>query len=95
MWAKFVASFHDSETLVWARLQVVLGVLGSVGLAVATVVFSVDVSPLFSDPKYLVGWMIFSGLVNEALRRHRENWGDRHDQDDDPNEGGHVAHNNP
>ena len=88
MWAKFVKTFHDSETIFWARLQVILGVLGSVALAVAHVVFSVDLSPLFSDPRYLVAWMVFSGLVQEFLRKHREDWGEE-PHDNDSNEGGH------
>lgn len=90
MWAKFVKTFHDSETIFWARLQVVLGVLGSVALAVAHVVFSVDLSPLFSDPRYLVAWMVCSGLVQEFLRKLREDWGGG-DHDDDPNGGGHAS----
>ena len=76
MWKKLVASFHDSEVLIWSRLQVVLGVLGSVVLALLHVVLQVDMSALFADPKYLVLWLVFSGLLTEFLRNRREAWRD-------------------
>ena len=88
MWEKFKASFHDSEVIVFARLQVFLGILAAVALPIAHVLFSLDLSPLFSDPKYLIAWLFVSGLVQEFLRRHREDWSDEHD---DPNEGGHAS----
>lgn len=95
MWAKFIKSFHESEVIFFARLQVFLGVLAAVAIPIAHVVFSIDLSPMFSDPRYLVAWLFISGLMQEFLRKHREDWGmDKQDPDDDPNEGGH-ARNDP
>ena len=92
MWEKFVKSFHESEVIVFARLQVFLGVLAAVALPIAHVLFSIDLSPMFSDPRYLIAWLFVSGLAQEFLRKHREDWGGDQ-QDDDPNEGGHDARN--
>ena len=89
MWAKFVQSFHNSEILVFARVQMFLGVLAAVALPIAQVLFATDLTPLFSDPRAVVAWLFFSGLAQEFLRRHREDWDDSK-HDDDPNEGGHA-----
>lgn len=55
-------TFHDSSVLVWSRVQVILGTLW-------VALQGVDASPLISNPKYLVYYIIFSNLVNEMLRR--------------------------
>jgi hypothetical protein len=89
MWAKIVKSFHDSETIVFARAQVFLSILAAVALPIAHVVFSIDLSPLFDDPKYLIAWLFVSGLVQEFLRKHREDWGD----ENPPDEHEHVGNN--
>ena len=60
----FHASFHKSGTIVFARLQVLLG-------AVWTVLTMADLAPLISNPKYLTGWLLFSGVVTELTRRSR------------------------
>jgi len=57
-------TFHASEVILWARIQVLAGVIW-------VALQGVDVSPVISNPKYLVWWIIFSNLVNEALRRRR------------------------
>jgi hypothetical protein len=86
MWARLVQTFHESEVIFWARLQVVIGVVVPIVVVLVQVVTTTDLSPLFSNPKLLVAWMILNGLLQEALRRHREDWGRAQD---DPNEGGH------
>lgn len=63
MWEKIKAFFKDSETIFWARLQMVAGV-------VWTVLVATDLSPLL-DPKYLTIWLIVSGAITEVLRRAR------------------------
>jgi ABC-type thiamin/hydroxymethylpyrimidine transport system permease subunit len=88
MWAAFVKSFHNSETIFWSRLQVVVGVLLPIVFTVVQVVTSTDLSPLFSNPKILVGWLIINGLLQEFLRRHREDWGPHADE---PHEDGHAG----
>lgn len=66
MWSKIRAWFKDSETIAWARLQMLGG-------AVLTVLSATDPS-LFNQyipdcwlPLYIVG----SGVLTEALRRLR------------------------
>lgn len=56
-------TFHDSSVIVWARLQVLMGI---VWLALQ----GVDLSPLVTNPKYMAYWVIFSNVVNELLRRN-------------------------
>lgn len=53
--------FRNSETILFARMQVMVGVVWTV-LSVS------DLSPLLSG-KYLTYWLIFSGIVSEYLRR--------------------------
>ena len=55
-------TFHDSEVILWSRLQVLLGTIW-------VALQGVDVSPFINDPKYLIYYLIFSNLVNEMLRR--------------------------
>lgn len=62
-------TFHDSEVIAWSRLQVLLG-------TVWVALQGVDVSPLISDPHYLVYYIIGSNLVNEFLRRRRADYDD-------------------
>ncbi|RWI95024.1 MAG: hypothetical protein E5X33_30595 [Mesorhizobium sp.] len=66
MWSKIRAWFKDSETIAWARLQMLGG-------AILTVLSTTDPS-LFNQyipdrwlPLYIVG----SGILTEALRRIR------------------------
>lgn len=56
------ATFHDSEVLLWSRLQIALG---SGWFAMQ----GVDISPVLTNPKHLMGYLIFSNFVNEILRR--------------------------
>ncbi|KRQ99294.1 hypothetical protein [Bradyrhizobium valentinum] len=53
--------FVNSGTIVWARVQIIVGIIWSV--LVVT-----DLSPLLA-PKWLTLWLIFSGIVTEAVRR--------------------------
>jgi len=71
-WAKFKASFGNSETVLWARLQVVFGVLGSVALPVWIGLSQTDLSPVIHNSQYLTGWLVFNGIVTEFLRRRRQ-----------------------
>ena len=63
-WASFHHSFHDSEVIVFARLQVIFGIVW--GILTVT-----DLSPLIENPKYITGWLLFSGMITEMLRRNR------------------------
>lgn len=53
--------FWRSETILWARLNMLFGVVWGV-LSVS------DLSPLLSG-KWLTVWLIFNGIVSELLRR--------------------------
>ena len=61
MWNKVCAWFYNSETILWARIQLFVG-------AIWAVLLSTDLSPLIQG-KWLTYWLIFSGLVTELLRR--------------------------
>lgn len=65
------AWFHDSETIVFARLQVAIGTLGQVAI-------QVDWTPFLpNDPKWhlaaavLTAWLIVSGAGTEWARKRR------------------------
>ena len=61
MWDRICAWFYNSETILWARIQMIVGV-------VWTVLLTTDLSPIMSG-KMLTYWLIFSGVVTELLRR--------------------------
>jgi hypothetical protein len=66
-------SFHDSSVIVFARLNVMLGI-GWVSLQ------GVDVSVMnifHTHPEYLVYYTIFANGVNEALRRNGASYDDK------------------
>lgn len=67
-WDKFLASFKGSETIIWARIQYVFGVM-------LVAVNSVDFSAIITDRHLLVAYMFVNALVTEAMRRNREDWG--------------------
>jgi uncharacterized membrane protein HdeD (DUF308 family) len=78
MWAflkdkfwEFIASFRDSETIWWARIQTVLGLVAG-----ALIMIDPMMVPGLS-PTAVVVWMIFNGIVSEVLRRNREDWKDQ------------------
>lgn len=56
------STFHGSETILWARLNMALG---SAWFACQ----AADFGPIFNNPKYLTMWIIFSNFVNEMARR--------------------------
>jgi hypothetical protein len=64
---RFHDSFHDSEIIVWARLQFMFG-------SAFVALQGVDMSVFISDRHMLMGYIFFNGLVTEVLRRNREDW---------------------
>lgn len=58
---KIKAFFKYSETILWARIQLVVG-------AVWTVLLAADLSPVLQG-KYLTYWLVVSGVVTEIVRR--------------------------
>jgi hypothetical protein len=53
--------FRNSETILWSRLQVLVG-------AIWVVLSAADLSPVLSG-KYLTYWLVFNGVVSELIRR--------------------------
>jgi hypothetical protein len=67
---RFHASFHDSEIILWARLQFVF-------LLVYQGLQSVDVSAFISDHRLFQCYLFTNAIVTEMLRRNREDWKDK------------------
>lgn len=63
-WDGVKSWFKYSETIFWARLQLLVGV-------VWTVLSTTDLAPLLSA-KWLTYWLIFSGVITELLRRRND-----------------------
>lgn len=58
----FNKSFYNSGTIIFARLQVLLGV-------VFTVASATDLTPFLGNGKYLTSWLILSGVITEYTRK--------------------------
>lgn len=68
IWARILVWFKDSETIVWARLQMLIGALW-------TVLADTDVAPifnLFGWEKYVPLGLVLMGIITELVRRSRE-----------------------
>lgn len=61
MWAKIKEWCRGAHTIVFARLQIIFA-------AVWAVLTVTDLAPLLG-PKWIVVWLLFSGIVTEYLRR--------------------------
>jgi len=66
-WRSFHASFHDSEVILWARLQFLF-------LAIYESLQMVDISAFISDHRMLQIYIVMNGIVGEYTRRRREKW---------------------
>lgn len=64
IWVRFLTSFHGSEVIIWARLQIMAGAIW-VGLQ------GIDMGVWIDDKKLLGYWMLFSASLTEYLRRRR------------------------
>lgn len=61
-WQRFHDSFHGSDTIVWARAQLLLG-------AGYTALQGVDISAFISDRHLLQYYIFANALITEMLRR--------------------------
>lgn len=68
-WYYFHSSFHGSDTLVWARAQLMLG-------AAYTAMQSMDMSLFISDRHALQYYIFANAMITELLRRRGEDWHD-------------------
>ena len=64
LWTRVRVWFHDSETIVWARLQILVG-------SIWVVLLATNLSPIL-PPKAITYWLIASGVITELVRRSRE-----------------------
>jgi hypothetical protein len=64
---EFHATFHDSEVILWARIQWIF-------LAVYTGMQTMDMSAFISDQKLLQLYIGVNAAMTEMLRRNREDW---------------------
>lgn len=64
---EFIGTFRSNETIIWARIQMVVG-------AAWAVLSVTDMAQFHFDPKYVAYWVVFNGFVTELIRRHREEW---------------------
>lgn len=60
--------FKDSETIAWARLQVLVGLV----LGVLTALDPNLIGAVLPE-KWVPIWFLFSGIVTEVARRNRAN----------------------
>lgn len=66
MWQRIKNWFRDSETIFWARLQAMLGVLAGI----VTYVDPVVLQPIL-PPEWFPWLLVVNGLLTEYLRRRR------------------------
>jgi hypothetical protein len=83
--AQFWTWFTNSETILWARAQVIFGVVSGGLLIVWSVASSTDLSSLFANPKWFSVWLVTNGVITELLRKRGTLTRDGHlrDPDDD------------
>lgn len=63
----FHATFHDSEVILWARVQYLFGLIYA-GMQV------MDMSLFISDKKLLQLYFFANAMVTEGLRRRNAEW---------------------
>ena len=61
LWTKFNNWCANSGTIIWSRIKTFVGI-------VWTVLASQDLSVIL-NPKWLLYWMVFDGIVSELIRR--------------------------
>lgn len=71
MYAKLLKWCHDSEVIILARAQVLLGGLVMFADIAFGVISHTDLSPFISNAKTLAAVGIANGVVTELLRKHR------------------------
>ncbi len=69
MWKKFTDSFHGSETIILARVNLALG-------SIYAGVQFLDLTAFNIDKKWVVVWAVANGALGEFLRRRRAEYDD-------------------
>jgi hypothetical protein len=71
MWDKIKAWFKRSETIFWARLQMLIGATTAAVLALANDPTVSDAIKQVLKPEYIPYYVIGFGVLTELLRRRR------------------------
>ena len=69
MWSKIKSSFRNSVTILWARVQVLAGLLAASLMALATDPNVTGAIQVAMDPKFIPYYVIAVGLITEIARR--------------------------
>ena len=69
MWSKIKSSFRNSVTILWARIQVLAGLLAASLMALATDPNVTGAIQVVMDPKFIPYYIIAIGLLTEIARR--------------------------
>jgi len=73
MWSKIKSSFRNSVTILWARVQVLAGLLAASLMALATDPNVTGAIQVAMDPKFIPYYVIAIGLITEIARRRSIN----------------------
>jgi hypothetical protein len=69
MWSKTKSWFGNSVTILWARIQVLAGLLAASLIAVATDPSVTGAIQVVLEPKLIPYYVIAIGLITEVARR--------------------------
>ena len=69
MWFKIKSLFRNSITILWARVQVLTGLLAAVLMALATDPTVTGAIQVALEPKFIPYYVIAIGLITEIARR--------------------------
>ena len=69
MWSKIKSWFGNSLTILWARIQVISGLLAASLMAVASDPNVTGAIQVALEPKFIPYYVIAIGLVTEIARR--------------------------
>lgn len=67
MWQRLKRFFRDSETLAWARVQMLIGIAAEA----LTYVDPSTLAPVFGDARWFPWFLMLNGVATEYLRRRR------------------------
>ena len=69
MWSKIKSSFRNSVTILWARVQVLAGLLAASLMALATDPNVTGAIQVALEPRFIPYYVIAIGLITEIARR--------------------------
>jgi hypothetical protein len=69
MWSKIKSWFGNSVTILWARIQVLAGLLAAFLMALATDPSVTAAIQVALEPKFVPFYVIAIGLITEIARR--------------------------